>query len=547
MPDQNTIPAGSASEYHEAIVVGAGMCGLCQLHWLLEAGIEAIGVDGNADVGGTWFNNRYPGCRFDSESYTYGFSFSDELLNGWHWKEHFSPQSENYKYTQFVTEKFGLREYIRFNLRVEAAHFDEEYNLWNLHLSHGRVFSCRFLFLSLGGLSKKTLPRFDGIEDFAGPWFHTIDWPHEPLDLQGKRVAVFGTGASGVQVIQTIAEEVDELSVLQRRPNWCAPLNNSKISEHEMAEIRSRLPEIFETCLWTPGGFVHVPDRRGFYNVSRKDRLALWERLYDEPGFGIWLQNFVEIFTDEEANAEFSEFIADRIRERVDDPEIAEKLIPRDHGFGVQRVPLETRYYETYNRDNVRLVSLEDEPVERITPVGIQTSRAHYEVDIIVYATGFDAGVGSYLDIDIRGVGGQRLTDKWRNGPLTLMGAMINGFPNLLTPNGPQAGGASINVPRAIEMCVEFTTGLVRFMHDNDKSRFEASKEAEAAWLEEVRRAARKLLTRKAQNWIVGINRNIEGRESAFKNPLGYGGGNPKYRKFLRELAEGGYQGIELV
>ena len=546
MVSQNTATAGETAEFREAIVVGAGMCGLYQLHRLLEEGVDAIGIDRNADVGGTWFNNRYPGCRFDSESYTYGFSFSEELLEGWHWKERFSGQPENYKYTRYVTEKLGLRKHIRFNTAVESAHFDEDNTTWNLTLSDGRSISCQFLFLALGGLSQKTLPRVPGIEDFEGPSFHTIDWPHEPLELKGKKVAVVGTGASGVQVIQTIAEEVDELYVFQRRPNWCAPLNNSVIDDEEMAEIRSRYPEIFETCLHTPGGFEHVPDRRGFYEVSREERLELWNRLYDGPGFGIWLQNFVEIFTDEKANAEFSEFIASKIRERVDDPDIAEKLIPKDHGFGVQRVPLETRYYETYNRDNVQLISLEDEPIECVNRTGILTAKGQYDLDVIVYATGFDAIVGSYLGMDIRGVGGQKLSEKWRDGPITLVGAMISGFPNLLIPNGPQSGGTSINVPRGIEMGVEFTTGLIHHLKESGKSRFEVSPQAEEDWLKEVSRMRAKLLSRKARNWINGVNLNIQGREQAFKNPLGYAGGNPKFRKILREIAENGYQEVEI-
>ena len=243
-----------------------------------------------------------------------------------------------------------------------------------------------------------------------------------------------------MQAIAAIGEQAEHLTVFQRRPNWCAPLHNSEISPEEMSTIRARYDDIFDLCARTPGGFEHQPIRTGFHNVSAEERRAMWEKLYGEPGFGIWMANYREIFFDEEANAELSAFIADKIRERVDDPVIAEKLIPKDHGFGVQRVPLETNYYETYNRPNVSLVDLQETPIERITPTGIQTSDQHYEFDLIVYATGFDAMTGAFDRIDFRGSGGQRLADKWKDGPITFLGMMVNGFPNLLTIAGPQSG-----------------------------------------------------------------------------------------------------------
>lgn len=440
-----------------------------------------------------------------------------------------------------------MRDHIQFNVRVEAAHFDEQKNQWCLSLSDGREMACRFLIPALGGLSKPVLPRIEGIKDFKGPCFHTFHWPHEPLSLEGKRVAVIGTGATGVQVIQTIAETVGELVVFQRRPNWCAPLNNSKLSDDDMAHIRRRYNEIFATCAVTPGGFEHVPDRRGFYEVTREERLELWEQRYREPGFGIWVGNFVEIFTDETANSEFSEFIADKIRQRVDDPDIAEELIPKDHGFGVQRVPLETNYYEAYNRDNVSLVNILKDPIERITPTGIRTRGAEYEFDIIVFATGFDAGVGSYAAVDFRGVGGVSLAEKWKDGPVTNMGLLWPDFPNLLAPAGPQSGGSSINYPRAIELCVEWSTALIEYMHENGKTRFETTAEAADAWCAEATRASRKLLSRLANNWVNGVNCNIDGRDQKFKRPLGYQGGNPKYRSILKKIAEQGYKGLRII
>jgi cyclohexanone monooxygenase len=291
------------------------------------------------------------------------------------------------------------------------------------------------------------------MESFKGRAFHTFHWPHEPVEMAGKRVAVIGTGATGIQVIGEIADKVGELTVFQRRPNWSAPLNNSPISEAEMADIRSRYDEIFAACARTPGGFLHEPDRRGFYEVSREDRLKLWDKLYDEPGFGIWLSNFREIFTDEAANAEFSAYIADRIRRRVKDPVTADKLIPRDHGFGVQRVPLETNYFEAYNRDNVHLVDIGETPIERVT-----------ETDAI----------------DITGVGGVKLADQWRDGPSTFLGMMAHGFPNLLMPTGPQSGSASTNFPRGIENGVGWCMDLLGYMWARGYTRAEPTPEAQA-------------------------------------------------------------------
>ncbi len=341
---------------YEVVVIGAGVAGIYQIKRLKDLGVRATVLDANEDLGGTWWHNRYPGARFDSESFTYGYSFSRELLDEWHWTEQFSPQPETLRYLNHVADKFGLREHMQFGCRVDSMIFDDETCTWTLRLSDGRRISTRFVITAVGVLSTPTLPRIEGMDSFQGLSFHSFYWPHEPVDLAGKRVAVIGTGATAIQLIPEVAKAAGRLTVFQRRPNWAAPLNNAPISDAEMAEIRERYDEIFATCARTPGGFEHEPDRRGFYEVSPEERRRLWDKLYDEPGFGIWLRNFVEIFVDEKANAEFSDYIAERIRRRVDDPQIAEKLIPKDHGFGIQRVPLETDYFETYNRDNVELV-----------------------------------------------------------------------------------------------------------------------------------------------------------------------------------------------
>jgi len=531
------------SPENEVIIIGAGVAGIYQLYRLRERGINTTVVEAAADLGGTWYHNRYPGCRFDSESYTYGFSFSKELLNEWHWKERFSGQPENLRYLNYVTDKFDLRKHMQFNCKVEAAHWDDTNNLWRLRIADGREMTSRFLITGLGLLSAPTMPRVPGVEKFKGPSFHTYYWPHYPVDLSGKRVAVIGTGATGVQVISDIADKVAELTVFQRRPNWCAPLNNGPISEQEMNEIRARYDEIFEKCLHSPGGFEHEPDRRGFYEVSREERVKLWDRLYGEPGFGIWLSNFREIFMDEVANAEFSEYIAERIRQRVKDPKIAEKLIPKDHGFGIQRVPLETRYYEAYNRENVRLVDIKETPIESITERGIRTSEKEYEFDIIVYATGFDAITGSFDRIDIRGVGGQKLREKWADGPVTFLGMQINGFPNFVTVAGPQSGSSSTNFPRSIEIGVDWVMGLLDFAWKHGYTRMEATPEAEERWTRHVAKMYEAVLMRKAKGWFTGYNSNVDGHEHGKVRHLVYNGGAPKYRATLLQVAAEDYKG----
>ncbi len=533
-------------QHHEAIIVGAGVAGIYQIKRLLDLGIEATVLEAGGDLGGTWYWNRYPGARFDSESWTYGYSFSRELLDEWHWKEHFSGQPENLRYLNRVADKFGLRKHMQFNCRVDRAHYDEAENLWHVSVSDGRELTCRFLILTLGLLSMPTLPKLEGMGSFKGRSFHTFHWPHEPVDMAGKRVAVIGTGATGIQVIGEIADKVGELTVFQRRPNWSCPLNNGPISEGEMAAIRRRYDEIFDACSRSPGGFVHEPDRRGFYEVSREERLALWDKLYDGPGFGIWLANFREIFTDEKANAEFSEYIADRIRRRVKDPKLAEKLIPRDHGFGVQRVPMETNYFEAFNRPNVSLVDISETPLVRVTEKGLATTERDYEFDIIVYATGFDAITGAFDKMDIQGAGGVKLADKWRTSISTYLGMMIHGFPNMLMPAGPQSGSASTNYPRGIETGVNWCTDLLEYMQAKGFSKAEATEPAEQRWTKHVVDMYAMMLMRKAKSWFTGYNSNVPGHEQGTIRYLVYNGGAPKYVNTINKVAANGYEGVVL-
>ena len=534
------------TRHHEVIVIGAGVSGIYQIKCLTDLGIDALVLEGDEDLGGTWYRNRYPGCRFDSESYTYGYSFSRELLDEWHWKERFSGQPENLKYLNFVADKFELRQYMRFNSRVEAMSWDEDSRLWHLDVRDGPSYTARFVVASLGPLSVPTLPSYPGMDDFQGESFHTFWWPKEPVQLAGRQVGIIGTGATGIQVIAEIADKVDKLTVFQRRPNWSTPLNNSLISEQEMAEIRARYDEIFSNCASTPSGFEHVPDHRGFWNFSKEERRAHWDELYDRPGFAILAGNFAEIFFDEAANAEFSEYIADRIRERVDDPELAEKLIPKDHGFGMQRLPLESHYFEAYNRDNVELVDLSAGPIERITPQGIQTTNSHYDLDLIIYATGFDAITGGYDSMRIRGAGGAMLSDKWRDGPSTYLGFMTHGFPNFFMVAGPQCASGASNFPRAIEDGVDCVTGILKHALDGGFSRLDAQEEAERVWVDEVVRAHERLLARRSQGWFAGYNSNLKGREAGKVRYQAYWGGAQIYREHLERAAADGYPQIDM-
>ena len=529
---------GAADMTYDAIIIGAGISGIYQLYRLRELGMKVRVFEAGTDVGGTWYWNRYPGARFDSESWSYGYSFSKELLRQWDWKEHFSPQPDNLEYLNLVADKFDLRRDMQFGSRVTAAYWNDAANQWNVTLESGERASARFLFTAIGILSAHTLPRIPGVESFRGPAYHTGRWPHTPVDFSGKRVGIIGTGATAIQAIPEIAREALHLTVFQRRPNWAAPLHNAKISKAEMEEIKSRYMEIYSRCASTPGWFIHQPDPRKTLEVPREEREAFWEKLYAEPGFGIWMANFSDILTDEQANAAISEFIARKIRQRVKDPKVAEKLIPKDHGFGTRRVPLESGYFEAFNRDNVLLVDVNDTPIERITPNGIKTREKEYEFDILIYATGYDGVTGAFDRIDFRGPGGVRLRDVWADGPRTYLGQLIDGFPNLLMVLGPHT--ARGNIPRAIEHSVEWQTGLLRYMREHNYLRVETRPEHVAEWTQTVTKAAQRLLSWKVDSWQTGVNRNVEGR--TVRRVLGYNGNAVNYRRVTAEVADGGYR-----
>jgi cation diffusion facilitator CzcD-associated flavoprotein CzcO len=529
---------------HDAIIIGAGMSGMYQLHALRALGLSVRVYEAGSGVGGTWYWNRYPGARFDSESWTYGYSFDEEILQEWEWSEHFSAQPETLRYCNFVADKLDLRRDISFNSKVESARWDEEESRWEIELEDGGRARSRFLITAIGPLSAPTWPNIPGIDDFRGEAYHTARWPHEPVSLEGKRVAVIGTGATAIQAIPEIAKTAEHLTVFQRTPNWCAPLHNSTISAETQASIKSRYLEILTKCRDSFGGFIHEPDPRNTLEVSPEEREALWEKLYGEPGFGIWMGNFRDILIDEAANAEMTKFMAKKVRERVKNPETAEMLIPKDHGFGTRRLPLESGYYEAFNRDNVGLVDVRETPIVRITPTGIETSGAEYEFDIIVYATGFDPVTGAFDRIDIRGAGGQRLREKWADGPRTYLGLQVAGFPNMLMLAGPQGATIFCNMPRCIEQNVDWVTDLIRFMREHRYERVECTAEAEDAWTSHVYDVAERFLFSKIDSWMTGVNKNLPNRQR--RSVPVYAGGAPYYRERCDDIAAHGYLGLEL-
>lgn len=540
--DTETSPFSTAPPDYDAIIIGAGISGMYQLHRLRELGMRVLVFEAGSDVGGTWYWNRYPGARFDSESWSYGFSFSEELLQEWEWPEHFSAQPDTLRYLNYVADKFDFRREMRFNSRVAAAHFDDDTTRWTVTLESGEQARALFLITGLGPLSAFTLPNIEGRDDFEGPAMHTGRWPHEPVDLSGKRVGIIGTGACAIQTIQTIAKDVGHLTVFQRNPNWAAPLHNSKITPEEQEDIKGRYPEIFARCRETVSCFIHNPDPRTTLETSPEEREAFWEKLYSEPGFGIWMGNFRDMMIDQEANDLASAFIAKKIRERVKDPKIAELLIPKNHGFGTRRVPLESGYYEVYNQDNVQLVDINATPIKRITPKGIRTSDRDFEFDTMIYATGFDGVTGPYDRIDIRGPGGRRLKDDWVATPRTLLGVQAEGFPNMFMILGPHT--ARGNIPRNIEEVVDWNTGLIRYMKENKLTRVEPRKAAVDDWAEQLEKASAKLLSASVGSWQTGVNQNVEGRN--VPRILGYNGGAYRYRKKGQAVAEGGYKEFAL-
>jgi len=534
VPATSTVKEHGIVKEYDAIVIGAGVAGLYQLYRLRQAGLSVRLFEDGSGVGGTWYWNRYPGCRFDSESESYGYSWSPELLQEWDWKEHYSGQPENERYLNFVADKFDLRKDIQFNSRVTSAIYDERANRWDIDLENGERARAQFLVAATGLLSARYTPPFEGIDTFQGESFHTSRWPKEAVDFKGKRVAVIGTGATAVQLIPEIAKEVGHLTVFQRTPNYCAPCRNSLVSPETQREWKANYEQIHKRIRETTAAFIHDFDRRRTLEVPKEERLAFYEELWTQPGFKKWLSNFYDIMIDPAANEDFAEFVRNKIRQRVKDPVVAEKLIPRDHPFGSKRIPLETGYYDAYNRDNVLLVDVREAPIERITSKGVKTTEKEYEFDVIIYATGFDAVTGSLTRLDIRGLDGQTIKDKWANGPRTLLGIQTAGFPNLFIA----INNSFCNYTVCAESMVEWITNCIGYIRDKGYQRIAPTPQAESAWVEYINKAGTgSIFTQAKSAWFMGTN--IPGKTRAILlNPIPA----PAYRAKCNEAATNGYR-----
>jgi cation diffusion facilitator CzcD-associated flavoprotein CzcO len=536
---QTTTTAGAAPvEQFDAIVIGAGLAGLYQLHCLRQLGLKVRVYEDGDGVGGTWYWNRYPGCRFDSESEAYGFSFSKELLQEWDWKEHFSGQPENERYLNYVADKFDLRRDIQLESRVTAAVYDERANRWEVVINGSQRAQCQYLIAAVGILSARFTPPFAGVDSFKGLSLHTGTWPKEAVALAGKRVAVIGTGPTAVQLITEIAKEVGHLTVFQRTPNYCAPLRNAPVSPETQRRFKETYPEIHKRIRQTPVGLMHDFDPRSALEVPREERLEFYEKLWAQPGFSKWLSNFHDIMTNREANEDFAEFVRNKIRARVKDPVVAEKLVPKDHPFGAKRIPLESGYYEQFNRDNVLLVDVNETPIERVTPKGIKTSDKEHEFDVIIYATGFDAVSGALTRIDIRGEGGVSFKDHWADGPRSYLGLQTAGFPNFFMA----INSAFCNYTVCAEMIVEWITNCIGYMRKNGFKRIAAAPQAEEAWVEHAHELASQTLLSSTRSWFMGTN--IPGKRPAL---VLYANSAANYRKECADVAAKKYEGFVLA
>jgi cation diffusion facilitator CzcD-associated flavoprotein CzcO len=532
---------GSGVREYDVVIVGAGLTGMYQLMLVRKLGLSVRVIEAGSGVGGTWFWNRYPGARLDSESYSYQYSFDEELLEEVRWKEMFAGQPELESYYNRVADKYGLRSDIDFDTRIESMVFDEETNHWTLHSTEGEVYRCKVVVAATGILSDPNFPKIPGLENFEGEWYHTSLWPHEQIDFAGKRIAVIGTGATGVQVIPEVAKTAGHLTVFQRTANWAVPLRNRPLSDEDMEKIRAGYPEMFPFLRNSWSGFLHTWDPVKSTDVSEEVRDARYEEAFSHPGFEKWIGLYNDLAYDAAANKIYCEFLADKVRGRVEDPETAEKLIPNDHYFGTKRVPCETNYYETYNRDNVDLVLLKENPIREFTATGVRTAEGDLDFDMIIFATGFDAFTGALMKMDIRGLGGQTLRDKWKDGPLTYLGMQVSGFPNLFIVGGPHGKGGHGNGPRCSEPVVEWVAQVVDDIFTHPWNRVEADPESEREWTRSVVETAAGTLQASAKSIFFGDN--IEGKPRVY---VAYLGALPEFVNKLYDARDDGYRGFIL-
>lgn len=530
---------------YDAIVIGAGVSGLYAIHRLRESGLSVRAFEAGSGVGGTWYWNRYPGARFDSESYSYQYAFSRELFDEWQWSEQFAGQPEIERYLNFVADRFQLREDIELNARIEHAAFDERERLWTIETQDGRTARARFVVAATGFLSAPQPPDYPGVDDFAGLSVHSARWPKEGIDFTGKRVGIIGSGPTAVQIIQSIAGEAERLTVFQRTANWCTPLRNRTLAEAEQRELASQAEEIVDLCKRTFAGFIHDMDERASTEVASKaERLAKYQELYERGGFALWFANYNDMFTNRAFADEVSEFLAGKIRERVRDPATAEKLIPKNHPYGTKRPPGEKNYYEVFNQDNVELVDLRATPVERITASGVETTDQSFELDVLIHATGFQSLTGALLRMDIRGEGGQTLREKWANGPRTSLGVQIAGFPNFFVTSGPHHPAVFCNATRCAETAVDWIVECIDYLRREGHSTIQPTVDAEEAWTQHCYDSVKGLIIDDMRDsWFFG-NNNPENKEE--KRFLLWAGSVPTFHETFAEVSSKGYPGFEI-
>jgi cation diffusion facilitator CzcD-associated flavoprotein CzcO len=532
---------GAVTGTVDAVIVGAGFAGMYMLHRLREQGFTTRVFEAGADVGGTWYWNRYPGARCDVESLSYSFSFSKELEQEWTWTERYSAQPEILAYANHVADRFDLRKDITFNTRVSSSVFDEETQRWICTTDGGEKISTQHLVMAVGCLSSSKLPEVPGIDSFQGETYHTGHWPHEGVDFTGKRVGVIGTGSSAIQSIPLIAQQASQLTVFQRTPNFSLPARNRPLTEDELSAMKSRYPEFRNEARWSGFGVPVTDPEKSALEVSEEERQRTYEEAWGQGNLVAIILAYTDLLYDKAANDTAAEFIRNKIRSIVKDPETAEALCPKDHPFSTKRPCLDSGYFETYNRDNVKLVDLRKSPLEAITPTGIRTSSDEFEFDAIVFATGFDAMTGSLVNVDVRGRGGVALKDAWTAGPRTYLGVNVAGFPNFFTITGPGSPSVLSNMMVSIEQHVEWISDCIAHVREHGIATIEATPESQDEWVAHVNEVGDQTLYPTANSWYMGSN--VPGKPRVF---MPYIGGVGAYREKCDEVAGKGYEGFVL-
>ncbi|AWN31527.1 NAD(P)/FAD-dependent oxidoreductase [Streptomyces sp. NEAU-S7GS2] len=534
-------PSPSAAPQLDAVIVGAGFSGLYQLYRLRALGLRTRVLEACDDIGGTWYRNRYPGARCDVESTAYSFSFSPELDQEWEWSERYATQPELLRYLHHVADRFDLRKDITLRTRVTGAVYDEGGHTWQVTTDTGETVTTRFVVLATGCMSAVKEPDIPGAGTFAGRALHTADWPHEDVDLTGRRVAVIGTGCSGIQAIPLLAEQAAELTVFQRTPVYALPARNRPLSAAETAELKARYPEFRAAQRRSKGGTLFEPPTRSALEVDEAERRAAYEEGWDSGVLSGLLRTYTDILVDRAANETVAEFVRSKIRSIVTDPETAETLSPRTFPFGTKRPCLDTGYYATYNKPHVSVVDLTKTPIVEITPRGIRTSDREHAVDVIAFATGFDALTGSQVAMDIVGKGGTTLREKWADGPRNHLGLLSAGFPNLFTVIGPLSPSVLSNAVVAIEQHVEWITDCIAHLRRNGITEIDATPRAEADWCTHVADLAAQTLYPSVDSWYMGAN--VPGKPRVF---LAYTGGLERFRAECDAAAGDGYRAFAL-